>query len=102
MVKVDNFVLDAWDSNNYAVYKPCKRKKEDGTTYDAKDDVGYHSHYTTAIRDLINRLMLKKLKGVEDIKELLEEMKKIEESIKSQFIDLLGVTKKKEGMKVNG
>ena len=86
MIKIDEFILDAWDSNSYAVYKPCTRKKEDGTTYDDKEDVGYHSHFSSAVHDLINRLILKKLlKEADNLKVLLEEMKRIEISIKSQL-----------------
>ena len=98
MIKIDEFILDAWDSNSYAVYKPCTRKKEDGTTYDDKDDVGYHSHFSSAIHDLINRLILRKVKEADNLKVLLEEMKRIEVFVKGQLEGFLEAYKKKEGI----
>ena len=99
MIKIDKYVLKCSGSTNYVVYKQCTRKKKsDGSTYMAMDgsSIGYHSHWAPAIRDLINRLVLKKIKGVENIKILLKEMKKIETSITDQCDGFLEEVKKKE------
>ena len=96
MVKIDNIVLDYLDIHNYIVYEAStginQNTKE---VYDKKDSVGYHSHWSHAIHDLINRLILRKAKDADSVKALLTEMKQIETSIKSQFEGLLDIVKKK-------
>ena len=101
MVKVDNIVFDYLDKHNYIVYEATKGiNKNTQEEYDKRDNIGYHSHWSSAINDIINRLVLKEAKEATDMRVLLEEMKTVERRIKEQFEELLATVNKRECAKV--
>ena len=88
MIKLDkNYFLNA-DSNCYILCTKADRKDKEGN--DVYNNEGYYNSIESALQGLIKKELRKYIskKSIQSIEELLNEVKRLEEYIKSLKVDI--------------